>query len=335
MAKYLRLLVIEDSEDDFKLLLAELKSRDYSPSLHRIQTEKEMRAALLNHEWDVVIADYVLPQFSAPVALKILKESKRDIPFIVISGVYGEEAAVEMMKAGAHDYIVKSNLSRLAPALEREMSAVHSRQIKARAEAAMQHLAAIVEHSEEAIYSKNLDGIIVSWNPAAERIFGYRAEEIIGQSNAILFPENRRDELLDIMAGVGRNEILGFKETYRRRKDGKTIPVAVSISPIKGADGEVIGASAIARDLTEPMLAEYERFKLIEDLTEALSRVRTLSGLLPICASCKKIRDDSGYWHQVEDYLKLHSDAEFSHGICPECKEMYCAQFPAEAPPKP
>ena len=324
MAKHLRLLVIEDSESDLRLLLAELKNRNYSPIHQRVETEADMWTALREHDWDIVIADYVLPQFSAPAALRVLQKSKLDLPCIVISGVYGEEAAVEMMKAGAHDYIVKSNLSRLAPAIEREMVAANSRQVKARAEAAMQHLAAIVEYSEEAIFSKNLEGIIVSWNPAAERIFGYRTEEIIGRSINILFPENKQDELLDIMAGVNRSELIGFKETYRKRKDGKTIPVSVCVSPIKGTDGRVIGASTIARDLTEPRQTEIERYQLIKDLTEALSQVKTLSGLLPICASCKNIRDDAGYWHQVEDYLKLYSGAELSHAICPECKEQQC-----------
>jgi two-component system cell cycle sensor histidine kinase/response regulator CckA len=228
MAKHLRLLVIEDSESDLKLLLADLKNRDYSPIHHRVETSADMWAALRDHDWDIVIADYVLPQFSAPAALRVLQKSGLDLPFIVISGVYGEEAAVDMMKAGAHDYIVKSNLSRLAPAIEREMVATRNRQAKARAEAAMHHLAAIVEHSEEAIFSKNLEGIIVSWNPAAERIFGYRTEEIVGRSINILFPENKQEELLDIMTGVGRSELIGFKETYRKRKDGKTIPNAKS-----------------------------------------------------------------------------------------------------------
>jgi PAS domain S-box-containing protein len=200
------------------------------------------------------------------------------------------------------------------------MDAARSRQIKAKAEAAMHHLAAIVESSDEAIYSKNLDSIIISWNPAAERIFGYRAEEIIGHSIARLFPVNQRDELLDIMAGIRRSEMVGFKETYRKRKDGRIIPVSVTISPIKGNDGRVIGASTIARDITEKKQTDNERHKLIEELTRALQHVKALSGLLPICTCCKSIRDDGGYWQAAETYIRQHADVTFSQTLCPECE---------------
>lgn len=320
MPGHIRVLVVEDSENDTLLLLSELKDRNYSPVYRRVETPHAMRQALAEHEWDVVISDYVLPQFSAPESLKVLQESKLDIPFIVVSGIYGEAAAVEMMKTGADDYIVKSNLSRLAPAIEREMDAARSRQIKAKAEAAMHHLAAIVESSDEAIYSKNLDSIIISWNPAAERIFGYCAEEIIGHSIARLFPVKQRDELLDIMAGIRRSEMVGFKETYRKRKDGRVIPVSVTVSPIKDNAGRVIGASTIARDITEKKQTDNERHKLIEELTLALRRVKALSGLLPICTACKSIRDDSGYWQPAEIYIRQHADVTFSQTLCPECE---------------
>jgi len=328
MPKHLHILVVEDSQNDLALLLAELKSKDYSPIHRRVQTAGEMTAALRESEWDMVISDYVLPQFSAPAALKILAESGLDIPFIVISGAHGEEAAVHMMKAGAHDYIVKSNLSRLVPAIEREIEATKTRRAKAEAEAARQHLAAIVEHSEEAIFSKNLDSIIVSWNPAAARIFGYCAEEIIGRSIAVLFPPTQRDELLDIMAAIRRSEVVGFKETCRKSKDGRIIPMSVTISPIKSADGRVIGASTIARDITTKKQADDERHVLAEELSTALHKVKSLSGLLPICASCKSIRDDSGYWQRVETYIKQHSDVTFTHAICPDCKDKYYSKLP-------
>jgi len=240
--------------------------------------------------------------------------------------------AVQVMKAGADDFILKSNFSRLAPAIEREMAAAQLRREKAEAEAAMRHLAAIVESSEDAIYSKNLDSVIVSWNRAAERIFGYRAEEIIGHSIVKLFPLNLRDELLDIMSAVRRSELIGFKDTYRKRKDGVVIPMSVAISPIKGADGSVIGASTIARDITAKKQAEEERLTLIEDLTKALDRVKTLSGLLPICASCKSIRNDGGYWQKVEAYICQHTDVRFTHSICPECSQKYFADFLGEDP---
>lgn len=326
MVRPIHVLVVEDSENDAILLLEELRRKGYEPMHRRVETAADMLINLQRHDWDVVVSDYVMPQFSGPDALKLLAESKIDLPFIVVSGTYGEEAAVHMMKAGADDYIVKGNLSRLVPAIEREMEAARSRRARTRAEAAMQHLAAIVESSEDAIYGKNLDSIIVSWNSAAEKIFGYRAEEIIGRSIALLFPLDRRDELLDDMASIRRGELIGFHETERLRKDGKIIPVSMTLSPVKNSEGKIIGASGIARDITVQKRAEEERHQLIRKLSETLRQVKTLTGLLPICSSCKRIRDDKGYWQQVETYISSHSNASFTHGICPECVKKFDAE---------
>jgi PAS domain S-box-containing protein len=327
IARTLNVIIVEDSENDATLMLEELRQKGYTPIHERVQTSETMALALDRREWDVVISDYVMPQFSGPDALKLLREKELDTPFIVVSGTYGEEAAVDMMKAGANDYITKANLSRLAPAIEREMEAAKSRAARARAEADKQYLAAIVESSDDAIYGKNLDSMIVSWNPAAERIYGYRAEEIIGHSIALLFPLDKRDELLDIMARIRRGELVGFYETERLRKDGKIIPVSATISPIKDGDGKIIGASTIAHDISRQKKSEEERQQLIKKLSDALSHVKLLTGLLPICASCKCIRDDNGYWRQVETYIAAHSEAVFTHSICPECLKRYKADL--------
>jgi PAS domain S-box-containing protein len=333
VSKPLHILLIEDSEMDAELLLAELRHKDYTPVCRRVQTAWETLAALQQHEWDVIISDYYLPQFSGPEALKLVQESRIDVPFIMISGVCGEEVAVQVMKAGADDLILKSNFSRLAPAIEREMEAARRRREQVRVETAMRHLAAIVESSEDAIYSKNLDSVIVSWNRGAERIFGYSADEIIGHSIVKLFPLNQRDELLDIISAVRRSEIIDYKETSRKHKNGRVIPVSVTVSPVKGADGAVIGAATIARDITAHKRAEQEHLQLIGELTQALERVKTLAGLLPICASCKSIRNDDGYWQKVEAYISQHSDAQFTHSICPDCCQKYFADYlPGDKP---
>ena len=323
MVRLLHVLVVEDSENDMKLLLEELHQRGYEAVHERVQNPAELTAALNRHAWDVVLSDYALPQFSGPEALKLLRGKGFDTPFIVISGTYGEEAAVDMMKAGANDYIVKSNFSRLVPAIERELDAAQSRRARTRAEAAMQFLAAIVESTDDAICGKDLDGTIISWNKAAERIFGYTAGEIIGHSISILYPVDRRDELIDIMERIKRGQRVGLYETVRLRKNGQFVPVSVTISPVQDNSGKIVGASAITRDITLRKSDEAERFKLIEELTESLKQVKTLSGLLPICASCKRIRDDQGYWQQVETYIAEHTNAGFTHGICPDCLDKF------------
>ena len=319
MSKLLQILVVEDSERDAALMLEVLKGAGFETISERVQTADELTAALPRHQWDVILSDYDMPQFSGPEALKMVRQKNPEIPFIVISGVYGEESAVRMMKAGASDYLVKTNLSRLVPAIEREMESAQTRRARAQAETMVRYLAAIVESSDDAIYGVKLDGTVVSWNRSAERVYGFRSGEIIGRNVSILYPDDRLDELIDTMERVKRGDHVGRAETARVRKGGRLVPLSVTISPMRNGDGKICGASVIARDITVRKREEQERIKLIQELTEALGRAKTLAGLLPICASCKRIRDDHGYWQQVEAYITEHSEAIFTHGICPEC----------------
>src|SRR5512133_2306669 len=118
----LAVLIVEDSESDTQLILRLLKKAGYEVVAERVETAEQMRAALeKQQDWDIVISDYNMPQFSGPAALDLIKEKQPHLPFIVVSGTIGEENAVAMMKAGAHDYLIKGNLARLAPAVKREL----------------------------------------------------------------------------------------------------------------------------------------------------------------------------------------------------------------------
>ncbi len=122
MSQVLSVLIIEDSEDDALLLVKQIeRSGEYEVDSERVETEDEMRQALWRKTWDVILSDYKMPQFSAPLALEVLKESGLDLPFIVTSGSIGEELAVAAMKAGSHDYVMKDRMARLVPAIEREI----------------------------------------------------------------------------------------------------------------------------------------------------------------------------------------------------------------------
>jgi signal transduction histidine kinase len=133
----LRLLLVEDSEDDALHLLRALRKGGYAPLTERVETPEDMTAALQRGQWDIIISDYVLPRFSGLAALDILRQSGLDLPFIVVSGKIGEEVAVGAMKAGAHDYILKGSLARLAPAVERELREAEVRRKRRRAEEAL------------------------------------------------------------------------------------------------------------------------------------------------------------------------------------------------------
>lgn len=261
MRETLRALIVEDVESDALLIVRELQ-RGFEVSFERVETPDQMAAALARGCWDIVIADFVLPRFSAPAALALLQGRGADVPFIIVSGQVGEEAAVEAMRSGAEDFVSKSNFSRLIPAVERELREAAGRAERARIEEQLRisreneeiehaRLAAIVESSSDAIISKTLDGTIVSWNHAAELLFGYRADEIVGKSVWELIPERSRDEEEQLLERLGRGEWIEPFDTMRRRKDGGEFEVSVRLSPIKDASGNTTGVSTVARDITE------------------------------------------------------------------------------------
>jgi signal transduction histidine kinase len=128
VTRLLRVLLIEDSASDVGLIVRHLESAGYEVRFHCVQTGAALRAALADAEFDVIIADYHLPQFDAPAALAIVRESGLDIPFLIVSGAIGEERAVAMMKSGAQDYVMKDHMARLAPAVEREVREATGRQ---------------------------------------------------------------------------------------------------------------------------------------------------------------------------------------------------------------
>ncbi len=139
MGTPLRLLLVEDSEDDMLLLLHALHQGGYEPIYERVQTAAAMVAALDSAVWDIIVADYCLPRFSAQEALQLLQSRGLDLPFIVVSGAIGEDTAVAIMKAGAHDFLLKENLIRLIPAIDRELREVETRRAKRAAEEALRH----------------------------------------------------------------------------------------------------------------------------------------------------------------------------------------------------
>lgn len=323
----MQILIVEDSVNDALLLLAELEQKGYTVVHRCVDTQADFLEALQLHSWDAIISDYALPHFSGPEALKLLRDHDRITPFIMVSGVYGEEHAVAMMRAGANDYLTKNNLSRLVPALEREWEAAQHRRQNKRAEAAMQHLAAIVQSSEDAIYSVTLDSHILSWNPAAERLYGHKAQDMIGRSIVMLFPLSHRDEMLDTLASVRRGETVNLRNTARLHQNGDIVAVSVIVCPIKSTNGEVIGASGIARDIRLQRQVELDRQQLFEKLAAAAGQLSRLQNLLPACSACHRIRDDKHFWEQVQVRLFENADNNIPASLCPECAEEYERQL--------
>src|SRR5512147_267294 len=143
MGTKLRILIIEDSRDDAELILREVQHGGYEVESERVETSDAMQAALVRQRWDLIICDFSLPRFSAPKALELLKQSGLDIPFIIVSGTIGEESAVNALKAGAHDFIIKGNFARLLPALERELKEAGVRRERRERERELEAIAAV------------------------------------------------------------------------------------------------------------------------------------------------------------------------------------------------
>ncbi len=156
MSQSLRALIVEDSEDDTLLLVDELNRGGLDVVFERVDSAQGMTAALTRQPWDIVFADYTMPHFRGTTALELLREHGLDLPFIFVSGTIGEDTAVSAMKAGAHDYVLKGNLKRLVPAVERELREAETRRQRKYAEEEIQR------HQERIRALHEIDAAIVS-----------------------------------------------------------------------------------------------------------------------------------------------------------------------------
>lgn len=174
--KKLRILNVEDSEDDSLLLLRHLKKSGYEVYLRRVETVEALKSALSEQEWDLVISDYQMPNLDGLVALRVLKESGHDLPFIVISGTIGEDVAIQAMIAGVNDYLMKDNLGRLIPAVERELQESENRKARRQAEKSLQEstkrLQLALSGAGMGVWEWNLQTNAVYWSPECFEITG-------------------------------------------------------------------------------------------------------------------------------------------------------------------
>src|SRR5579883_3067896 len=232
----LNVLIVEDSVDDTFFIVRELQRGGFNVDFERVETAAAMQSALKARDWDLVISDYSMPRFGGEAALSIYLHSGLDAPFILVSGTMGEDIAVEMLKSGAHQYVMKDNLARLVSAVQRELRAAHERRIRKQVEATQEYLASIVSCCGDAIIGKTLEGTVVSWNTGAERLYGYTEAEMIGKSISVLCPSSRPEELLEVMERIKQSERVEQLDTVRVRKDGAPVEVSVVVSPIKRSE---------------------------------------------------------------------------------------------------
>lgn len=255
------ILLIEDSKSDAVRIIHILTSSDPSMRVDQIETAEEFRDALKHGKWDAIISDYHLPDFSAPAALEILKESGFDLPFIVVSGTVGEETAVQLMKAGAHDYLMKENLTRLVPVVEREIRDAEIRSQRREVEKKLtkerELFQALLDNSPDRVYFKDLQSRFLRISKSQAETFRLSdPNDAIGKTDADFFtPEHaipaREDEEQIIRTGI---PIIGLeeKETWA---DGRFCWVSTTKLPYYDLNGNIIGTFGISRDITLQKMA--------------------------------------------------------------------------------
>lgn len=278
---------------------------DASDGLEAIEETKRLRP-------DLVVMDVSMPRMDGLSATRAIRRDLPETKVIIISQNDPRLMQKEAQSAGAEGFIEKSRIAlNLIPAIEnlfqgkgeeekdelqvkgqvfpvlptkKRNTQPESTQLERKLRLDTEVLAAIVTSSDDAIISKNLDGIITTWNKSAERIFGYSAEETIGQSITIIIPPERLNEEVDIIARLRRGERIDHFQTVRRRKDGSTLDVSLTISPIRDASGKVVGASKVARDISQQTRVE-------KALRESEERLRAIVETTP---ECVKLVDRNG-----------------------------------------
>ncbi len=313
-----KIMIVEDEmmiSEDIKTTLIQL---DYEIA-GICSTGEEAVSLAITKKPELIIMDIQLEGKISGVeaAKRIVKQN--DVPVIFLTA-YADDVTIQTAsEAEPYFYLVK-------PFNENDLKAAI--QITLVKHAAAQQIkisnrkfeSLFLGNPEAAVYLDNKFRII-EVNLRFTELFGYTQQEA---KNKLVFdlivPQEKMKESKEF--SQGKIEQTMNYETIRQSKDGKLIPVLVSSSPII-LDDKKAGTIITYRDISALKKVEEEKEKLISNLQKALEEVKTLSGLIPICSHCKKVRDDGGYWDQVENYITKHSNVDFSHGICPDCLRQY------------
>ncbi len=261
----IRALVVEDSEDDAALLALQMRRGDIDFTYLRVETAADMKAALEAKSWDVVISDYSMPDFSAPAALRVLRDSEVDVPFIVVSGTVGEDVAVETLKNGASDYLLKGNLTRLVPAVLREIEQARRRHAHRRAVAQASEALETSELRYRRLFESAKDGIlildyetgeIVDVNPSLLRLLGFRKEEMIGRRLSEFDTFGDVSASKEAFRKLQTEEVVRDEDLSLQTVDGRAVAVEFVSNVYEVDDKKVVQCNV--RDITTRKWTEAE-----------------------------------------------------------------------------
>ncbi len=354
--RQMKIFLIDDDPDSIDLTMRILKKGGHK-NIQTFSSAKEVLAAAKQGAPDLVLLDIMMPDMDGLEFCKTFKAASQtmNIPVIMISGSFqdSDEALHLAFNAGAADFIPKpvrthEVLARVKSALSLKLANDSIRQdlskrklLAERLQTALEFTDSIIETSLCSIVVTDSKGFITRANDACLQMLGFKRDEVVGTAMVKMAPQGpglyetsigKKIELDDDFFKSARKMVETLFEHGRvprfegclMRKDGKIVLTDENNVLIYNEQKEVVGAASIMQDITERKKAEADREELISRLEVALAEIKTLGGLLPICSNCKKIRDDKGYWNQIEVYIRDHSGAKFSHGICPECaKKLY------------
>ena len=281
MPKPLRLLLIEDSEDDAFFLLLHLQRNSYDVHHERVQTEVALRHALSTTQWDIVISDYSMPRFSGIAALRITREYRPHVPFIILSGAIGEERAVEAIREGANDYVMKDNLPRLIPTIDRELREAEQRRAHQLAEHQLNILSRALAQSASLILITNTDDTIVYSNFTFRRVTGYTDADLIGQNSHLIFAPNTSPNVIDACYHTLHDGRKWQGEIEATKADGTTYWAGLSASIVRNADDSIGQYLLVLEDISErkQMAGELQRYtekleQMVDERTAQLRRAK-------------------------------------------------------------
>jgi two-component system cell cycle sensor histidine kinase/response regulator CckA len=292
MKNHLRILQLEDNPADAELIKAQLEGEGFCVEVSRVQTEPDFVASLANDDLDLILADYSLPGFDGLSALALACRQRPQVPFIFISGTIGEDTAIETLKRGAIDYVLKQKLSRLAPAVRRALAEAQERSARRRSEEKITEQAALLDLAQDAIVVCNLAGRIQFWSKGAERLYGWSAGETSGREiNELLHHEAASFQTAQKVV-LDKGDWNG--ELQRQTKDGRTIIVHSRWTLLRDAQGNPKSFLSIDTDITDKkhLEAQFLRTQRIESVGRLASGIaHDLNNILaPIMISVPMFR---------------------------------------------
>jgi PAS domain S-box-containing protein len=259
--KEMLVLHLEDSAKDSELVEAKLAEEGFNCSLVRVENERDFISALEGTRFDLILADYSLPSFDGLSALKISLEKRPEVPFIFISGAIGEEFAIEMLKSGATDYVLKNRMSRLAPAVNRALQAAKNRIERNLIESERLLLAVAIESTADAVMITDPGWNIKYVNSSFERITSLSKEEVLGRDFGLMW--NGQDQSFNHVKDTLQKDDSWSGKITNQRKDATPYEADTTISSVKSPQGEVVNYVAVLRDITEK--------KRLESIAETVS----------------------------------------------------------------